>query len=71
MDQLRGQFNLKKSQVDQLKVQGRLRRRIAATPHRRWKWARRWPPERRSGKVAQAIKLKAELKIAETQVKMS
>jgi len=68
VEQLRGQFNLKKSQVDQLKVRagfdGMLQQLptpvevgqkvVAGTP---------------LGKVAQPSKLKAELKIAETQVK--
>jgi HlyD family secretion protein len=68
IEQLRGQYNLKKSQVDQLNVKagfdGMLQqlptpveegmRVVAGTP---------------LGKVAQPSKLKAELKIAETQVK--
>ncbi len=68
VEQLRGQYNLKKSQVDQLKVRagfdGTLQQLptpvevgqsvVAGTP---------------LGKVAQPSKLKAELKIAETQVK--
>jgi HlyD family secretion protein len=68
VEQLRGQYNLKKSQVDQLNVRagfdGMLQQLptpvevgqevVAGTP---------------LGKVAQPSKLKAELKIAETQVK--
>jgi HlyD family secretion protein len=68
VEQLRGQYNLKKSQVDQLKVRagfdGMLQQLptpvevgqevVAGTP---------------LGKVAQPSKLKAELKIAETQVR--
>jgi HlyD family secretion protein len=68
VEQLRGQYNLKKSQVDQLKVRagfdGMLQQLptpvevgqevVAGTP---------------LGKVAQPSKLKAELKIAETSVK--
>jgi len=68
VDQLRGQFNLKKSQVDQLKVRagfdGMLQQ--LPTPVEVGQKVAAGTP---LGKVAQASKLKAELKIAETQVK--
>jgi HlyD family secretion protein len=68
VDQLRGQFNLKKSQVDQLKVKagfdGVLQQ--LPTPVEVGQKVAAGTP---LGKVAQASKLKAELKIAETQVK--
>jgi HlyD family secretion protein len=68
VDQLRGQFNLKKSQVDQLKVRagfdGMLQQ--LPTPVEEGQKVAAGTP---LGKVAQASKLKAELKIAETQVK--
>ena len=68
VDQLRGQFNLKKSQVDQLKVRagfdGVLQQ--LPTPVEVGQKVAAGTP---LGKVAQASKLKAELKIAETQVK--
>ena len=68
MDQLRGQFNLKKSQVDQLNVRagfdGVLQQ--LPTPVEVGQKVAAGTP---LGKVAQASKLKAELKIAETQVK--
>ncbi|MCX6633265.1 MAG: HlyD family efflux transporter periplasmic adaptor subunit [Candidatus Solibacter sp.] len=68
VDQLHGQFNLKKSQVDQLKVRagfdGMLQQ--LPTPVEEGQKVAAGTP---LGKVAQASKLKAELKIAETQVK--
>ncbi len=68
VDQLRGQFNLKKSQVDQLNVRagfdGMLQQ--LPTPVEVGQKVAAGTP---LGKVAQASKLKAELKIAETQVK--
>jgi len=68
VDQLRGQFMLKKSQVDQLKVRagfdGMLQQ--LPTPVEVGQKVAAGTP---LGKVAQASKLKAELKIAETQVK--
>src|SRR6185369_17962347 len=68
VDQLRGQYNLKKSQVDQLKVRagfdGMLQQ--LPTPVEVGQKVAAGTP---LGKVAQASKLKAELKIAETQVK--
>ena len=68
VDQLRGQFNLKKSQVDQLRVRagfdGVLQQ--LPTPVEVGQKVAAGTP---LGKVAQASKLKAELKIAETQVK--
>jgi len=68
VDQLRGQFNLKKSQVDQLTVRagfdGVLQQ--LPTPVEVGQKVAAGTP---LGKVAQASKLKAELKIAETQVK--
>lgn len=71
VDQLRSEYNLKKDQVDQLKVRARFAGRLEAVP----------PPlnpveEGQNvtagtplGKVAQPSHLKAELKIPETQVK--
>ncbi|MEO8592181.1 MAG: HlyD family efflux transporter periplasmic adaptor subunit [Candidatus Solibacter sp.] len=68
VDQLHAQFNLKKSQVDQLKVRagfdGMLQQ--LPTPVEVGQKVAAGTP---LGKVAQASKLKAELKIAETQVK--
>src|ERR1035437_5929522 len=68
VDQLHGQFNLKKSQVDQLKVRagfdGMLQQ--LPTPVEVGQKVTAGTP---LGKVAQPSKLKAELKIAETQVK--
>ena len=68
VDQLRGQYNLKKSQVDQLNVKagfdGVLQQ--LPTPVEVGQKVAAGTP---LGKVAQASKLKAELKIAETQVK--
>ena len=68
VDQLRGQFNLKKSQVDQLKVKagfdGVLQQ--LPTPVEVGQKVAAGTP---LGKIAQPSKLKAELKIAETQVK--
>jgi HlyD family secretion protein len=68
VDQFRGQFELKKSQVDQLKVRAGFSGMLEALPT---------PVEAGQnvtagtalGKVAQPTHLKAELKIAETQVK--
>jgi HlyD family secretion protein len=68
IDQYRGQFMLKKSQVDQLKVKagfdGMLQQ--LPTPVEVGQNVAAGTP---LGKVAQPSKLKAELKIAETQVK--
>ncbi len=68
VDQLRGQLNLKKSQVDQLKVRagfdGMLQQ--LPTPVEVGQKVAAGTP---LGKIAQPSKLKAELKIAETQVK--
>jgi HlyD family secretion protein len=68
IDQLRGQYNLKKSQFDQLKVRagfdGVLQQ--LPTPVEVGQNVAAGTP---LGKVAQPSKLKAELKIAETQVK--
>jgi len=68
VDQLRGQYNLKKSQVDQLKVKagfdGVLQQ--LPTPVEVGQKVAAGTP---LGKIAQPSKLKAELKIAETQVK--
>jgi len=68
VDQLRGQFNLKKSQVEQLKVKagfdGVLQQ--LPTPVEVGQKVAAGTP---LGKIAQPSKLKAELKIAETQVK--
>jgi len=68
VEQLRGQYNLKKSQVDQLKVRagfdGMLQQ--LPTPVEVGQKVTAGTP---LGKVAQPSKLKAELKIAETQVK--
>ncbi len=68
VEQLRGQYNLKKSQVSQLKVQagfdGMLQQ--LPTPVEEGQKVLAGTP---LGKVAQPSKLKAELKIAETQVK--
>jgi len=68
VDQLRGQYNLKKSQVDQLKVRagfdGMLQQ--LPTPVEVGQKVMAGTP---LGKVAQPSKLKAELKIPETQVK--
>jgi HlyD family secretion protein len=68
VDQFRGQYELKKSQVDQLKVRAGFAGMLEALPT---------PVEAGQnvtagtalGKVAQPTHLKAELKIAETQVK--
>jgi len=68
VEQLRGQYNLKKSQVDQLQVKagfdGVLQQ--LPTPVEVGQNVAAGTP---LGKVAQPSKLKAELKIAETQVK--
>src|SRR5215472_191131 len=68
VEQLRGQYNLKKSQVDQLRVKagfdGTLQQ--LPTPVEEGQRVTAGTP---LGKVAQPSKLKAELKIAETQVK--
>src|SRR5471030_3124964 len=68
IEQLKGQYNLKKSQVDQLNVKagfdGMLQQ--LPTPVEEGQRVAAGTP---LGKVAQPSKLKAELKIAETQVK--
>jgi HlyD family secretion protein len=68
VEQLRGEYNLKKSQVDQLRVRagfdGMLQQ--LPTPVEVGQKVAAGTP---LGKVAQPSKLKAELKIAETQVK--
>src|ERR1039457_4302070 len=68
VDQLRGQFNLKKSQVDQLNVRAGFEGALQQlpTPVEVCQKVAAGTP---LGKVVQASKLKAELKIAETQVK--
>ncbi|SPE35742.1 Efflux transporter, RND family, MFP subunit [Candidatus Sulfopaludibacter sp. SbA3] len=71
VDQLRSEYNLKKDQVDQLKVRARFAGMLEAAS------ATANPVEEGQnvtqglalGKVAQPTHLKAELKIAETQVK--
>src|ERR1044071_8019235 len=71
VDQLRADYNLKKSQVDMLKVRAGFTGRLQALPppltqvEEGQKVAAGAP----LGKVAQPSHLKAELKIAETQVK--
>jgi HlyD family secretion protein len=68
VEQLRGQYNLKKSQVDQLQVKagfdGTLQQ--LPTPVEEGQRVTAGTP---LGKIAQRQKLKAELKIAETQAK--
>ena len=68
VDQLQAEYNLKKSQLDQLKVKagfdGMLQQ--LSTPVEEGQKVTAGTP---LGKVAQPSKLKAELKIAETQVK--
>ncbi len=71
VEQLRGQYNLKKSLVDQLKVRAGFSGMLQAlppplTPVEEGQKVVTGTP---LGKVAQPAKLKAELKIAETQVK--
>jgi len=68
IEQLRGQYNLKKSQVDQLTVKagfGGMLQQLPTPVEEGQRVAAGTP----LGKVAQPSKLKAELKIAETQVK--
>ncbi len=68
VDQFRGQFDLKKSQVDQLKIRAGFDGMLEAlaTPVEAGQNVTAGTP---LGKVAQPTHLKAELKIAETQVK--
>jgi HlyD family secretion protein len=68
IDQLRGQFDLKKTQVDQLKVRAGFDGMLEAlsTPVEAGQTVTAGTP---LGKVAQPNHLKAELKIAETQAK--
>jgi len=68
VDQLRGQFMLKKSQVDQLKVKAGFDGVLQQLPTP-VEVGQKVAAGTALGKVAQASKLKAELKIAETQVK--
>jgi HlyD family secretion protein len=71
VDQLRSEYNLKKEQVDELKVRAGFAGRLEAvppplTPVEEGQKVTAGTP---LGKVAQPSHLKAELKIAETQVK--
>lgn len=68
VEQFRGQYELKKSQVDQLKVRAGFDGMLEAlaTPVEAGQNVQAGTP---LGKVAQPTHLKAELKIAETQVK--
>jgi HlyD family secretion protein len=71
VEQLRGEFNLKKSQVEQLKVRAGFDGMLQALPPPMTpvEEGQRVTPGAALGKVAQPSHLKAELKIAETQVK--
>jgi HlyD family secretion protein len=68
IDQLRGQYMLKKSQVEQLKVRAGFDGTLQQLPTP-VEVGQNVPAGTALGKVAQPQKLKAELKIAETQVK--
>jgi HlyD family secretion protein len=68
MDQLRGQFNLKKSQMDQLKVRAGFDGMLQQLPTP-VEEGQRVTAGTALGKIAQPQHLKAELKIAETQAK--
>jgi HlyD family secretion protein len=68
VEQLRGQFMLKKSQVDQLKVKAGFAGMLQQLPTP-VEEGQRVAAGTALGKIAQPSKLKAELKIAETQAK--
>ncbi|MCU1232870.1 MAG: efflux transporter, family, subunit [Candidatus Solibacter sp.] len=68
VDQLRGQLNLKKGQVEQLKVKAGFDGVLQQLPTP-VEVGQKVPAGTPLGKIAQPSKLKAELKIAETQVK--
>ena len=68
IEQLRGQYNLKKSQVEQLQVKAGFDGMLQQLPTP-VEEGQRVAAGTALGKVAQPSKLKAELKIAETQVK--
>ncbi|HTP35810.1 MAG TPA: HlyD family efflux transporter periplasmic adaptor subunit [Candidatus Acidoferrales bacterium] len=68
MEQLRGQYNLKKSQLDQLKVKAGFDGMLQQLPTP-VEEGQRVSAGTSLGKIAQPSKLKAELKIAETQAK--
>jgi HlyD family secretion protein len=68
IDQLRAQYNLKKSQVDQLKVRAGFDGVLQQLPTP-VEVGQKVAAGTALGKIAQPSKLKAELKIAETQVK--
>jgi HlyD family secretion protein len=68
IEQLRGQYNLKKSQVDQLNVKAGFDGTLQQLPTP-VEEGQRVAAGTALGKVAQPSRLKAELKIAETQVK--
>jgi len=71
VDQLRGQYQLKKSQVDQLKVRAGFDGMLQSVPPPLTpvEEGQKVPAGTALGKVAQPSHLKAELKIAETQIK--
>jgi HlyD family secretion protein len=71
VDQLRGEYDLKKSQVDQLKVRAGFDGTLQALPPPMLpvEEGQKVTAGTALGKVAQPSHLKAELKIAETQVK--
>jgi HlyD family secretion protein len=68
MDQLRGQYQLKRSQLDQLKVKAGFDGMLQQLPTP-VEEGQRVTAGTALGKIAQREKLKAELKIAETQAK--
>jgi HlyD family secretion protein len=68
VEQLRGQYNLKKSQVDQLQVKAGFDGTLQQLPTP-VEEGQRVTAGTALGKIAQRQKLKAELKIAETQAK--
>ena len=68
IDQYRGQYNLKKNQVDQLKIRAGFDGMLEALPTP-VEAGQKVTAGTALGKVAQLQHLKAELKIAETQVK--
>jgi HlyD family secretion protein len=71
VEQLRAQYDLKKNQVDQLKVQAGFDGMLQSVPPPMTpvEEGQKVPAGTALGKVAQANHLKAELKIAETQIK--
>ncbi len=71
VDQLKGEYELKKSQMDQLKVRAGFAGTLQALPPPMTpvEEGQKVPAGTALGKVAQPTHLKAELKIAETQVK--